>query len=303
MKRVKNLLKPQVLCLLFATIVSAILVATSYANYKKATANHSEKVIGEIIEVEKISENYISFFDTINTKITYKVIYEYEWQGKTYQTEVERGLGLFLNYFEEGTKAICHINAENPNDLVVNASDPIIAPIVFFCCFFISFIIIATYFLFDSEKDRIVPMKDKREVICTCPYCKSEKVGVKDVLNDTAITPYIQNIREAMKNETDVDLRNRAEDYLKYIQHLQKTRKIWAYCMICGRTSEKKEVPIETSDDDIIELATAEWRNREKKLSLDELEAVYLARYIRKKENKTSEDEVENFINWCRNNI
>ncbi len=297
MKRIKNLFKPQVLLLFFATIVSAVLVATSYTNYKKTTAYYSEKVVGEIIEVEKIKENYISFFDTINTKITYKVIYEYEWQGETYHTEVNKGLGLFLNYFEKGTKAICYINAENPSDAVVNVSDPVKPFIVLFFAFLMSFILVAIYCLFDNDKEREI------EAICTCPYCKSEKVGVKDVLNDTAITPYIQNIREAMKNETDVDLRNRVEDYLKYIQHLQKTRKIWAYCQICGRTSKEREVPLETSDDEIIKLATAEWNNREKKLSFDELEAVYLARYIRRKGNKASEDEVEDFINWCRDNL
>ena len=271
MKKIKNLFKAQVLCLLFATIISAVLVVTNYANYKKTTANYDEKVIGERIEVEKISEDYISFFDTIGTETTYYIIYEYEWQGKTYQTEVKKGFFGLIDYLDYGTKIVCYINAENPNDAVVNAFYPVTIPIILFAVFFISFILVATYFLFDSEKDRIVPMKDKREVICTCPYCKSENVGVKDFLSDkTGIAGY---------------------------------KKIWAYCMICGRRSDKREVPIETSDDDIIELATAEWRSREKKLSLDELEALYLGRYIRKKDNKVSEDDVENFIEWCRNNI
>lgn len=225
MKKIKNLFKAQVLCLLFATIISAVLVVTNYANYKKTTANYDEKVIGERIEVEKISEDYISFFDTIGTETTYYIIYEYEWQGKTYQTEVKKGFFGLIDYLDYGTKIVCYINAENPNDAVVNAFYPVTIPIILFAVFFISFILVATYFLFDSEKDRIVPMKDKREV------------------------------------------------------------------------------PIETSDDDIIELATAEWRSREKKLSLDELEALYLGRYIRKKDNKVSEDDVENFIEWCRNNI
>lgn len=294
MKRIKNLFKPQILLLFFATIVSAVLVATSYANYKKTTAYYSEKVVGEIIEVEKIKENYISFFDTINTKITYKVIYEYEWQGETYQTEVNKGLGLFLNYFEKGTKAICYINAENPSDAVINVSDPVKPFIVLFFAFLMGFMLVAIYCLFDNDNEKEI------EAICTCPYCKSEKVGVKDVLNDTAIIPYIQNIREAMKNETDVDLRNRVEDYLKYIQHLQKTRKIWAYCQICGRTSKKREVPLETSDDEIIELATVEWRNREKKLSLEELEALYLTQYTMEDNEEVVGDDVMHFIAWCR---
>lgn len=257
MKKIKNLFKPQVLLLLLATIIFAVLVATSYANYKKTTAYYSEKVVGEIIEVEKIKENYISFFDTINTKITYKVIYEYEWQGETYQTEVNKGLGLFLNYFEKGTKAICYINAENPSDAVINVSDPVKPFIVLFFAFLMGFMLVAIYCLFDNDNEKEI------EAICTCPYCKSEKVGVKDVVGDT-------------------------------------NRKIWAYCPICGRTSKEREVPLETSDDEIIELATVEWRNREKKLSLEELEALYLTQYTMEDNEEVVGDDVMHFIAWCR---
>lgn len=57
--------------------------------------------------------------------------------------------------------------------------------------------------------------------------CGPKSAHIKVMRSQSDITPFIRNVREAMRNETDENLMLRVEDYLTHTQHLQErnTRK------------------------------------------------------------------------------
>lgn len=256
-----------------AMIFAGLALLGSIIEYNKTTDFYSEKVIAEKVEEIKEETDNISWLNTIETKITTMYIYEYTWEEETYQITKEMNnwkvMWHYLKYFTVGKegKVVVFINPENPEQAT-------------FATYYITaytIILISAYIFLIYRIDIIYNEKiryprrteiNKEEILCICPYCHSEKVGVKEVL----------------KSESE------------------NNKKVWAYCMICGRTSKEVEVPLETSDDDIIELATTEWRNREKRLSLEELEALYLTRYTLEDNEEAVGDDVMHFLAWCREN-